>query len=128
MRENGYDAYTAEAYAAVIRHTDNGARYEDLSEFQKRRYHCATVLYEFQQTGNYTFRRKKAEEVLQGGLKKDIESFMEYRKPLLRAGNTEKQYRLDLLRFNIFLDEMGICDVSQITTALILQLLCVRLS
>ena len=128
MRENGYDAYTAEAYAAVLKHVDNGVEYEALSEFQKRRYHCATVLYEFQQTGNYTFRRKKAEEVLQGGLKKDIESFMEYRKPLLRAGNTEKQYRLDLLRFNIFLDEMGICDVSQITTALILQYIQERMS
>ena len=57
MRENGYDAYTAEAYAAVLKHVDNGVEYEALSEFQKRRYHCATVLYEFQQTGNYTFRR-----------------------------------------------------------------------
>ena len=76
MQENGYDAYTQEAYMAVIRYIDNGGRYEDLSDYQKRRYHCATVLFEFQQTGNYTFRHKKAEEILQGGLKADIEAFM----------------------------------------------------
>lgn len=121
MQDNGYDTYTPEAYAAVIKHIENGVRYEDLTERQKRRYHCATVLYEFQQTGNYTFRRKKAEEVIQGGLKEDIEIFMEYKKSLLRSQSTQNQYRLDLLRFNIFLDETGISDVSQITTALILQ-------
>ena len=56
-----------------------------------------------------------------GGLKADIESFMEYRKSLLQAENMQKQYRLDLLRFNIFLDEKGISDVSQITIVVILQ-------
>lgn len=121
MLDNGYEAFTPESYAAVMKFIDNGSRYEDLSDYQKRRYHCATVLYEFQQTGGYTFRRKKAEEAIQGGLKADIESFMEYRKSLLQAENTQKQYRLDLLRFNIFLDENGISDVSQITTAVILQ-------
>ncbi len=121
MQENGYDSYSQEAYAAVMQCIDNGSGYENLSEYQKRRYHCATVLYEFQQTGSYTFRHKKAEEAIQGGLKADIKSFMEYRKSLLQAENTQKQYRLDLLRFNIFLDEKGIADVSQITTAVILQ-------
>lgn len=121
MQENGYDSYAQEAYAAVMKCIDNGSRYENLSEYQKRRYHCATVLYEFQQTGSYTFRRKKAEEAIQDGLKTDIEAFIEYRKTLLQAEGTLKQYRLDLLRFNIFLNEKGISDVSQITTALILQ-------
>lgn len=121
MQENGYDAYTQEAYMAVIRCIDNGGRYEDLSDYQKRRYHCATVLFEFQQTGNYTFRHKKAEEILQGGLKADIEAFMEYKKSLLQSESSQKKYRLDLLRFNIFLDEKGISDVSQITTTVILQ-------
>ena len=121
MQENGYDAYTQEAYMAVIRYIDNGGRYEDLSDYQKRRYHCATVLFEFQQTGNYTFRHKKAEELLQGGLKADIEAFMEYKKSLLQSESSQKKYRLDLLRFNIFLDEKGISDVSQITTTVILQ-------
>lgn len=121
IRENGYEMYTLEAYTSVIRHIDNSIPYEDLSDYQKRRYHCATVLYEFQQTGNYTFRHKKAEEAIQGGLKADIEAFMEYRKKLLRSETTQKQYRLDLLRFNIFLDEIGISDVSQITTNIILQ-------
>ena len=46
---------------------------------------------------------------------------MEYRKSLLQAEITLKQYRLDLLRFNIFLYEKGISDVSQIATAVILQ-------
>ena len=59
MQDNGYESYTPEAYAAVMKYIDNGSRYEDLSDYQKRRYHCATVLYEFQQTGSYTFRRKK---------------------------------------------------------------------
>ena len=121
MQDNGYEAYTPEAYAAVMRRIDNGQRYEDLTNYQKRRYHCATVLYEFQQTGNYTFRHKKAEEAIQGGLKADIESFIEHRKTLLPAKSTQQQYRLDLLRFNIFLDENGISDVSQITTAVVVQ-------
>ena len=121
MQENGYDAYTQEAYMAVIRYIDNGGRYEDLSDYQKRRYHCATVLFEFQQTGNYTFRHKKAEELLQGGLKADIEAFMEYKISLLQSESSQKKYRLAMLRFNIFMDEKGISDVSQITTTVILQ-------
>ncbi len=94
MQENGYGSYTQEVYAAIMKCIDNGSGYENLSEYQRRRYHCATVLYEFQQTGSYTFRHKKAEEAIQGGLKADIESFMEYRKSLLQAENTQKQYRL----------------------------------
>lgn len=121
MQDNGYESYTSETYVAVIKYIENDRRYEDLTDYQKRRYHCATVLYEFQQTGSYTLRRKKAEEAIQGGIKADIESFMEYRKSLLQAQCTQKQYYLDLLRFNIFLDEEGISDVSQITTAVILQ-------
>lgn len=121
MRDNGYESYTLEAYTAVMRHIGSGKSYEDLSDYQKHRYHCATILYEFQQTGNYTFRHKKAEEAIQGGLKADIESFMESRESLLQAKCTQNQYRLDLLRFNIYLDENGITDVSQVTTAVILQ-------
>ena len=121
MQDNGYGSYTSEVYAAVIKHIGNDGRYEELSSFLKRRWHCVTALYEFQQTGSYTFRRKKAEKVIQGGLKEDIESFMEYRRSMLQAENTWKQYRLDLLRFNIYLYEEGISDVSQITTAVILK-------
>lgn len=128
MQDNGYEEYTPEAYAAVMKHIDNGCGYENLTEYQKRCYHCATVFYEFQQTGSYTFRRKKAEEIIQGGLKPDIEAFIEHRKKLLQSEGTQRQYRLDLLRFNIFLDEKGIYDVTQITTAIILQYIQERMS
>ena len=124
MQDNGYEEYTPEAYAAVMKHIDNGCGYENLTEYQKRCYHCATVFYECQQTGSYTFRRKKAEEIIQGGLKPDIEAFIEHRKKLLQSEGTQRQYRLDLLRFNIFLDEKGISDATQITTAVILQYVC----
>lgn len=128
IQDNGYKTYTSEAYAAVMRYIDDGNRYEELSSFQKRRYHCATVLYEFQQTGCYTFRHKKAEKAIQGGLKPDIESFMEYRKSLLQSEITWKQYRLDLLRFNIYLNEKGISDVCQITTVIIMQYIWERMA
>lgn len=128
MRNNGYESCNPEAYAAVIRCIENNDRYENLSGYQKRRYHCATVLYEFQMTGSYTFWRKKAEEAINGGLKADIEAFMEYRKSLLQSEITQKQYRLDLLRFNIYLDEKGISDVSQLTTAMILQFIQERMA
>ena len=97
MQEHGYDSYTLEAYTAVIKFIEQSGSYEELSEYEKRRYHCATVLYEFQQTGTYTFRRKKAEESIQGGLKAEIESFMDYRKTLLLAERTLQQQRLNLL-------------------------------
>lgn len=128
LRGNGYDSYTAEAYSAVLQNIQNNVPYESLSEPQKRRYHCATVFFEFQQTGSYTFRRKMAEKAIEGGLKEDIERYMEHRKHLLQSEVTQKQYRLDLLRFNIFLDEMGISDVSQITTAIILKYIQERMS
>lgn len=121
MQDNDYESYTREAYEAMLKHISGDSQYEDLSDSQKRFYHDATVLYEFQQTGSYTFRRKKAEEAIQGGLKDNIELFMNHRKSLLQSEVTQKQYRLDLLRFNIFLVESGISDVSQVSTKLILQ-------
>lgn len=128
MQEHGYDSYTLEAYTAVIKFIEQSGSYEELSEYEKRRYHCATVLYEFQQTGTYTFRRKKAEESIQGGLKAEIESFMDYRKTLLLAERTLQQQRLNLLRFNIFLVENGITDVNQITTEIVLKYIQERLA
>lgn len=128
MQEHGYDSYTLEAYTAVIKFIEQSGSYEELSEYEKRRYHCATVLYEFQQTGTYTFRRKKAEESIQGGLKSEIESFMDYRKTLLLAERTLQQQRLNLLRFNIFLVENGITDVNQITTEIVLKYIQERLA
>ena len=121
MREYGYETYTQEAYTTILTHITGNRTYETLTEYQKRLYHSATILYEFQQTGNYTFRRKKAEEVLQGGLKPEIEEFMKYRKSLLQSKASLSQYRLDLLRFNIFLNESEIHDVSKITKCIILQ-------
>ena len=103
LEDNGYASYTLEAYEAVLKHITKGCAYEDLTEYKKRCYHSAAILYEFQQTGSYTFRRKKAEEILHGGLKAEIEEFMEHRKSLLQSEVTRKQYHLDLLRFNIFL-------------------------
>lgn len=121
MQDCGYQSYTQEAYAAVVKQIENGCQYEDLSNLQKRRYHCATVFYEFQQTGAYTFRHKKAVAAIQGGLKTEIDTFMESRKSLLQAEATQKQYHLDLLRFNIFLEEKEITSVDQITTEIVLQ-------
>lgn len=121
LEDNGYTSYTLEAYEAVLKHITKGCAYEDLTEYKKRCYHSAAILYEFQQTGSYTFRRKKAEEILHGGLKAEIEEFMEHRKSLLQSEVTRKQYRLDLLRFNIFLEGKGIYEVSQITNTLILE-------
>ncbi len=128
MHEQGYEAYTQEAYIAVLKHIMQNQTYENLSEYQKRFYHCATILYEFQQTGNYTFRRKKAEEILHGGLKSEIEEFMEHRKSLLQAKETLRQYRLDLLRFNIFLDEFQIHRAADVTQAIILKYIQERMS
>lgn len=128
MEEKGYETYTPEAYTSVIQHITDARAYEDLTEYQKRHYHSATILYEFQQTGGYTFRHKKAEEVFQGGLKTDIEEYMEHRKSLLQANITWMQYRLDLLRFNIFLNEKGMRDISQLTTVVILQYIRERMS
>ena len=51
----------------------------------------------------------------------EIEEFMEHRKSLLQSEVTRKQYHLDLLRFNIFLEGKGIYEVSQITNTLILE-------
>ena len=36
MQDNGYEEYTPEAYAAVMKHIDNGCGYENLTEYQKR--------------------------------------------------------------------------------------------
>ena len=121
MQDNGYEAYSSEAYVAVVKRIENGNRYEDLSDYQNAATIVLRSCMNFSRQKATLFGTKKAEEAIHGGLKADIESFMEYRKSLLQAEITLKQYRLDLLRFNIFLYEKGISDVSQITTAVILQ-------
>ena len=38
MQDNGYEAYSSEAYAAVMKRIENGSRYEDLSDYTQKRY------------------------------------------------------------------------------------------
>lgn len=128
MRKSGYDTYSMDVYSKILQQISDGKEYGELSEYQKRLYHSAVILYEFQQTGSYIFRHKKAAAAFHGGLKAEIEEFMEYRRTLLQSEITWRQYRLDLLRFNIFLNEKGICDISQISSAIILQYIRERMS
>lgn len=128
MEGHGYESYTYEVYASHIEAITNGREYNELRELEKRHYRTAGILYQFQQTGSFTYRRKMEEAVFRDGIKDKIEGFLASRKSLLQAEATMRHYRRDLLRFNDFLNDLGIRDVTQITNMIILQYIQQRMS
>ncbi len=128
MEMNGYEAYTYTAYTAYLETITGGREYHELQSLEKRHYRTATILYQFQQTGSFTFRHPKGEKLFSGGIKEDIEEFVEYRKSLLQSEATRRQYHRALLCFNCFLNDQGIQNILQITNTVILQYVQERMS